>query len=274
MKIGFIGIGSMGSTLVKAFLAAKRCAPDEIVICNRTQSKAEELATDHPGVIVTDSNAKLVQSVNTFFICVKPGEFRHVLEEIKSSVKEDQMAISITSPVMIEDLEEWLPCKIIKIIPSITNQALCGTSLYIPGSRIDAADEEWLHQLLSTISHPLKIDEEYTRIAADLASVAPAFIANILEQLVKVAHERTGLPIEIATPLVEKMAYGVVQLLTSENFTFQSLQKRVAVPGGITAEGLRLLNEELSPIFHRLFQITNDKFREDIVKVKDSLQPV
>lgn len=271
MKIGFVGTGSMGSTLVKALLSATTCSPSEIVISNRTKDKAEQLAANHPGVTVVNSNAELIKSINVFFLCIKPGEFRTVLEEIKPFVKEQQLAISITSPVMIDDLEKWLPCKVAKIIPSITNQALSGTSLYIPGSRMNSDDEAWLVKLLSTISTPLKTDEKYTRIAADLASVAPAFIANILEQFAHVAHNRTGLPIETAIPLVENMFAGVAKLLTEQGFTFESLQKRVAVPGGITAEGLCLLNEELSPIVQRLFQITDDKFREDIVKVKESL---
>jgi competence protein ComER len=173
---------------------------------------------------------------------------------------------------MIEDLERWLPCKIAKMIPSITNQVLSGTSLYIPGSRMTSQEQKWLHQLLSTISRPLRVDEEHTRIASDLASCAPAFLAKILEQMVQAAITRTGIPAEVAIPLVKQMTLGVGKLLTQGEFTFESLQQRVAVPGGITAEGLQLLDQELSGTFEKLFEITHEKYKEDIQKVKRLLE--
>lgn len=271
MKIGFIGTGSMGRTLVEAFLRAQTFLPSEMVISNRTQSKADQLAAAYPGMHVAHNNLELVQDVTCFFICVKPGEFRPVLQEVQKGVRPDQLAISITSPVMLSDLEKWLPCKVAKIIPSITNQMLSGTSLYIPGSRMNREEEKWLHQLLSTISSPLKVEEEHTRIASDLASCTPAFLANILEQMVEAAVAKTGMPIETATPLVEQMVLGVGKLLTEGGFSFETLQQRVAVPGGITAEGLHLLKKELSPTFEKLFEITHAKYAEDIEKVKKML---
>ncbi|MBA4493081.1 late competence protein ComER [Paenactinomyces guangxiensis] len=272
MKIGFIGTGSMGRTLVEAFIHAQTFLPSEIVISNRTQKTADQLAAAYPGIQVAHNNLELVQQVSCFFICVKPGEFRQVFEDILPGIKADQLAISITSPVMLEDLEKWLPCKVAKIIPSITNQVLCGSSLYIPGSRITPKEEQWLHQLLSTISNPLKVDERHTRISSDLASCAPAFLANILEQMVEAAVKKTGIPPETAAPLVAQMALGVGKLLTEGGFSLHSLQQRVSVPGGITAEGLELLEQELSPAFDKLFHITHAKYEEDVEKVKRSLQ--
>lgn len=261
----------MGRTLVEAFIRAQTFRPSEIIVSNRTQSKAEQLAAMYPGMRVAHGNLELVREVACFFICVKPGEFRTVLEEIESGVQPEQLAISITSPVMLEDLEKWLPCKVAKIIPSVTNQILCGTSLYIPGSRMNEQEQKWLHQLLSTISTPLRTEETHTRIASDLASCAPAFLAKILEQMVEAAVKKTGIPRETAVPLVNQMALGVGKLLTEGGYSLETLQQRVAVPGGITAEGLRLLDRDLSPTFEKLFHITHEKYAEDVEKVKKSL---
>lgn len=54
----------------------------------------------------------------------------------------------------------------------------------------------------------------------------------------------------------------------------QELQKRVAVPGGITAEGLRLLEDELKDVFSKLIRITHAKYYEDVAKTEAAFQAV
>jgi competence protein ComER len=146
--------------------------------------------------------------------------------------------------------------------------------LLIPGTRFSDEDTQWLYQLFSCISQPLYIDEAHTRAASDLASCGPAFLANILEQWVQSAVKVTGLPKESATSLVKQMIVGTGKLLTENEFTLQSLQEQVAVPGGITREGLHLLDDAFTPIFTRLFQLTHLKFAEDLRKVQQSFQHV
>lgn len=270
MGIGFIGTGSMGTTLIQAFIHAKRLAPAEIIVHNRTPSKAEKLAQRYPGLRIAGNNRELVQQSSLFFLCIKPHEFRPVLEEIQDDVRTDQIAVSITSPVMIRDLEEWLPAKIAKIIPSITQAVHCGNSLFIPGKRLDDSDRDHLWRLFSAISHPLLIEEDHVRVASDLACCAPAFMANLLEKLADAAVEETQLPREQALALVTQMTEGLGRLLTEGGFTLKSLQERVAVPGGITRQGLDLLDAETGPVFHDLIRLTHSKYAKDIQQVRNS----
>lgn len=272
--VGFIGTGSMGRTLVEAFIRSKALHPSEIFVSNRTRSKAASLAESHPEIRIAEDNKELVREADWVFLCIKPGDYREVLDEISGRARKDQMMISITSPVMIRDLEELLPCKIAKVIPSITHAALSGTCLFIPGSRLTPRDRKELTLLLSAIGTPLEIDERFSRVASDLASCGPAFLAHFLEQLVRAAVEVADLPRETAVPLVIQMARGTGQLLTEGGFTLESLQERVAVPGGITREGLSLLERELNPVLLRLFHLTHAKFEKDIEKVQQSLYGV
>lgn len=270
--VGFIGTGSMGRTLVEALIRSAALRPSEILVSNRTRSKAVELAGSHPGIRIADSNASLVREADWVFLCVKPRDYRGVLDDIGSTIRSDQLIISITSPVMIRDLEAALPSKIAKIIPSITHADLAGTCLFTPGNRLSPRDREELIRLLSTIGTPLEIDEQYSRVASDLASCGPAFLAHFLEQMVRAAGEVAGLPQETAIPLVIQMAQGTGQLLTRGGFTLESLQERVAVPGGVTREGLNLLERELHPVLIRLFRLTHAKFAKDVEGVQQSLR--
>ncbi|OYD07622.1 late competence protein ComER [Paludifilum halophilum] len=271
MNVGFIGTGNMGRTLVEAFIRSGKLKPSDIIINNRTRSKADRLAETHPGLRIADNSRELVRETPLFFLCIKPGEFRPVLDEIRETVRSEQIAVSITSPVMIRDLEEWLPAKVAKIIPSINHAVLAGNSLFVPGNRLTADDQQMLWNLFSAISQPLRIEEEHTRIASDLASCSPAFFAQLLESLANTAVKETGIPQSSALSLVNQMTQGLARLLAEGGFTLQSLQERVAVPGGITREGLDLLNKEVSPVFHELIQLTHAKYDHDVKKVKHSL---
>lgn len=268
MNIGFIGTGSMGSILIEAFLHSGALRPEQIIASNRSAGKVDRLAATYPGLHAARSNTEVVENSGITFICVKPSEFKKVIDDIKSTVLPSQIIVSITSPVLIRHLEEQLDCKIAKIIPSITNRMLNGASLCIYGRRITAEDRQTLEALLSHISTPVRISEQNTRIASDISSCGPAFLAFFIQKLIDAAVQETDLPREQAARLAGEMALGTGRLLTAGGFSAEELQRRVAVPGGITAEGLQLLEKELAGVFNQLIRITHTKYREDLEKVE------
>ncbi|EXX86227.1 competence protein [Paenibacillus darwinianus] len=270
MNVGFIGTGSMGSTLVEAFASSGALVPEQTRITNRTYAKAERLAARYPGMQAVRTNAEAVAGCDLIFLCVKPLEFKTVIDEIRASLQPEQVIVSITSPVLLAHLEEWLPCKVAKVIPSITNRVWSGATLCIYGSRIEPADMQTLEELLSYISSPLRIEERYTRVVSDLSSCGPAFMAFVLQQFIDAAADETGIDREEASRLAANMLLGTGLLLTEGGLTPEELQQRVAVPGGITAEALKLLRVELDDVFHRVIHATHAKFREDLEKVDQS----
>lgn len=268
MRIGFIGTGSMGSVLIEAFIRSGSITPDQIIAANRTFSKTERLAESYPGLIAARSNKEAATACDILFLCIKPLEYKAVIEDIQAVVKPEQIVVSITSPVMIRHLEELLRGKIAKVIPSITNYVLSGAALCIYGERMLPEDQEKLENLLSHISAPLTIAEDFTRISSDLSSCGPAFLAYFLQKFVHAAVELTGIPEKEATRLVSEMTLGTGQLLTAGGMSPAALQKKVAVPGGITAEGLLLMEQKLCDVFHDLIRTTHAKYEEDVEKVE------
>ncbi len=65
-----------------------------------------------------------------------------------------------------------------------------------------------------------------------------------------------------------EMTLGTGKLLTDGGFTPAALQQRVAVPGGITEEGLRIMEKELCSVFYDLIRTTHAKYEEDLEKVE------
>jgi len=268
MKVGFIGVGSMGTILIEAFIQSGALEPGQIMASNRTRHKAQYLAEQYPGLQVAASNREVARDNECIFICVKPHEYKKVIEDIEPYVTSDHIIVSITSPVLIKHLEDLLPCKIAKIIPSITNYALSGASLCMYSERMTPGDCELLEALFRKISAPHRIEERYTRITSDLSSCGPAFLCYFVEQFVEAAVEITGISREEANKLVSDMMLGTAKLLVEKEFTPSTLQERVRVPGGITSEGLKLMESGLNGMFQKLIYTTHAKYSSDLTKVE------
>lgn len=268
MNIGFIGAGSMGSLLIEALIVAEAVEPHQIKVSNRTYSKAEKLALTFPGLQAEHSNIAVAKGSDIVFLCIKPHEFANVIAEIKPYVTPDQLVVSITSPVLLAQLQQELDCQIAKVIPSITNKMWSGTALCIYGSQIDEAHQTMLEQLLAYISEPIRIEESFTRIVSDISSCGPAFFAFLLQQFIDAAVEATGIAREEAMLIASNMLLGTGLLLTEGNMTTEDVQQRVAVPGGITAQALAMLQTETSGIFNKLIATTHRKYYEDLEKVQ------
>src|SRR5690554_4796774 len=101
MRVGFIGTGSMGSILIEAFIHSGALKPNQITASNRTTSKTLELVNKYPTLKAAQTNIQTITESDLIFICVKPLEFKHVINEIKTSVEPHQIIISITSPVLL-----------------------------------------------------------------------------------------------------------------------------------------------------------------------------
>lgn len=270
MKIGFIGAGSMGSLLIEAFIMSEAIEPSMIKVSNRSFGKAQALAYKYPGIEAVEQNTQVVVNTEIVFICVKPHEYAHVIAEIKPFIQQDQLIVSITSPVLLSHLEQELDCRIAKIIPSITNKMWSGATLCIYGNKIEPEYQLKLEKLLQYISEPIKIDESFTRIVSDISSCGPAFFAFLLQQFIDAAVDETGISREGAMTIASNMLLGTGLLLTEGEMTTEDVQQRVAVPGGITAKALDMLKKETGGIFNELIRTTHAKYFEDLEKVDES----
>ncbi|GAE33340.1 late competence protein ComER [Halalkalibacter akibai] len=263
MKIGIIGTGSMGTILLESFIESGAISPNQLVITNRNRAKAEALKKRFPTVIIGRNAEEVAQEASVIFICTKPLQFPTVLQSIAPVLHPSKLLISITSPISVEQLEEVVNCKVARAIPSILNRALTGSSLLSFGSRCQEEDKQYLTSLMATISEPLEIAEDITRVSSDIVSCGPAFFSYMMQQFIDGAVRQTNISKEDATTLATNMMIGMGKLLEKGHYTLPTLQQRVCVPGGITGEGIKVLEAETGAMFDHLFQQTHAKYYED-----------
>lgn len=260
MNWGVIGTGNMGQVIVTALLESEVVNQSALYVTNRTLAKAELLQKEYPKIHVVGEIKEIANHCQVIFLCVKPKDIVTVLPILGELLTKDQLLISITSAFSVEELEQHVPCEVMRFIPSITNFSLAGVSLLTFGERVPESKRVWVEQWAGSFSKPVQIEEEKVRIASDLVSCGPAFFAFLAEQYIKDADALTALSYQEATTLLQEMFIGFGKLLEKGHFSLEELIEKVCVKGGITGEGIASIEKHGSHLFEHLIHATHDKF--------------
>ena len=107
MKIGFIGLGNMGSSLTKAVWQAK--TGEQVLLANRSQAKVDAFIADFGGQ--ASSNEEIFAEADVIFLGVKPAQFSELLAQYQTILekRESLLLISMAAGLTLEKLARLLP---------------------------------------------------------------------------------------------------------------------------------------------------------------------
>ncbi|WP_428909192.1 late competence protein ComER [Niallia sp. Krafla_26] len=268
MEVGIIGTGNMGRILIEALLDGKAVSPSSMIITNRTLSKAVAIQQNYPEIRIGQNIEEIGKKADLIFICVKPHDVFDVSRKLLPFLTKEKCVITITSPISVEQLESILPCSVARVIPSITNRALTGVTLLSFGQNCKTSWKNRINEMTEHISRPLEIKEDITRVASDIVSCGPAFYSYLTQRFIQAAVQETKIDQDTATILASEMLIGLGELLRQGHYTLPTLQEKVCVKGGITGEGIKVLEKEIGNMFEHLFQATHLKFEDDLASLR------
>jgi competence protein ComER len=268
MKTGFIGIGSMGGMLVRVLLRSGALAAEDVWAANRSPAKVDALAADFLGIHIASAK-QLAANCDLIFLCVGAPDASAVLAQMDGELYPGQLLVTIAAAIPLETLENRVPCRVAKLIPSITQAIAAGITLLMYGSRTTPEDRKLLENLLGRISKPVVITESLARPAIGLASGGPALLAYLLQSMADEAvRSNAGLSPSLARQLAEETANATMRLVSEGNMTTQEIIRRVAVPGGTTALAIEILSRQVPQAWQNVFRLTAEretKARESLV---------
>lgn len=268
MSVGFIGMGNMGQMLVTALARAGVLPPGEIVISNRSPEKLELVASRIPGVEKAQTNEALARRCETIFLCVKPGETREVLEEIGPYITPSHLVVTINNTVEIPMIEQRVKGRVAKVIPSVVQSVGRGGSLIMFGGRCTHEDRALLIHLFEPISRPYVIEESQARVASDLTSCGPAFLSYAFRALAEAArHYQPDLSRETVDSMIRETAKATCELLEQTGYSFDDVIARVSTPGGVTADGIKVMDELFNGLWEQVIETTIRKENAKRAKV-------
>ena len=160
-------------------------------------------------------------------------------------------------------LESIFSGRITKIMPTQIAEIREGVTLVCHNSKILSRDKKFINTAFGKIGQVKEIKETQIDLASDLSSCAPAFYAAILNNFAMLAQKHGDLTPEEIKEIIIPTAYGTAKLFMDQKTDFADLISRVATKGGITEEGVKILDRELPAIFDELLTVTLAK-RETI----------
>lgn len=263
-KIGFIGYGNMGKVIINGFLFSGALKPEEVILSTRTTHKLSNLHEKYPEIEIARNNCRTASESDLLFLFVGTKDVKNVLDEIKKYTSENTHVVYIAAALTMENVEKIFRGKISKAVPSITSEVREGVTLICHNRYVTKQEAGYINDLFNSIGPVKTIEEEDFEVGTVLTSCSPAFIAKIFVEFAKKATLNSGFSIEESEEMLIRTLSGISKLLSREENGFENLMSSVATKGGITEEGLKVLDEELPELFEKLFEKTIEK--HEIIK--------
>ncbi len=242
MKIGLIGCGNLGSSLLEGLLKAGAVKADEVVVADINEKKLGPLRK--LGIEITKGNKKVAEA-DVIFIAVKPGLVGEILGEIKEASK-GKLIVSVAAGVSTKFIEDRTDARVIRVMPNICVLAAEMASCFCPGTKASKEDEELVKGLLSSLGVTFKVDEGVMDAVTGLSGSGPAYFYLMIKAL-KEAGVELGLSEDVALNLAAQTAKGAGEMALRSGKDLDELTDMVCSPKGTTIEGLKVLKERKVP---------------------------
>ena len=131
--IGFIGVGVMGSSLIKSLLISS-VNSDQICISDKSKEKSDEVASTNKVKVKTIT--EIGKDCSVIFLAVKPQDLESVLSELSQSLNKETLLISIAAGKTTKFIESNLVNQnpVVRVMPNTPAQIGQGVSAISPGS--------------------------------------------------------------------------------------------------------------------------------------------
>jgi pyrroline-5-carboxylate reductase len=238
MNISFIGTGIMASSIIKCITEKGLYRKEEITGSGPRLKSLEEVKKRF-GINITQKNTDAAKFGDIIILSIKPQVFPAVAEEIKDSINDNQMIVSIMAGVDIETLQrELLHKKIVRAMPNTPAQISEGMTVWTSTKEIKENEKDEVKKIFSSMGKELYFEkEQYVDMATALTGTGPAYIFLFLEAMIA-AGVHLGFSRRDTRELVYQTTLGsVLFAINSEKHTSE-LRDMVTSPGGTSADAL------------------------------------
>lgn len=240
MKVGFIGVGKMGSALLQGVLRAKVCDTKGVLIHDSAVESVEALGLES-GIRVAKSNRDLVSRSDVVLLCVKPEDAAAVLAEAGTEL-EGKLLVSIAAGVPIAKLQAaaGAGCRVVRVMPNTAALVQKGASAYACGAGVTAADRAAVEQIFTSVGRAFEVKEALLDAVTGLSGSGPAYVYLFIEALSD-GGVQMGLPRDLALQLAIQTVAGAAEMAAQTVMHPAVLREMVTSPGGTTIAGLAAL---------------------------------
>ncbi len=244
-KIGFIGCGNMARAIIGGAVSSKFVDGEEVCVFDVDNAKAETLARDY-GVSICNSCEALSEMCEFVVLAVKPQIFPAVLPQIKDTLNEKTVVVSIGAGKTLEYIGSFLNEKtpIIRVMPNINAKVGASMSAVCKNDFADEAALDFVKGLCASFGEVTEIPEGQFALFGVIAGCSPAYSFMFIDSMVREAV-KNGMKKDEALKICAQAVLGSAKtVLEDKENNIWALINSVCSPGGTTIEGVAALQKE------------------------------
>lgn len=242
-KIGFIGAGNMASAMIGGLVASKLVKASNILVTNTSEAKLIDLANKY-GVTIAGSNKEIAENCDIVIPAVKPHIYPAVLREIKASLKEEAIVVSIAAGVTLEALEEMLgrDKKIVRTMPNTPALVGEGMSMLCPNKQVLQEELKLVVDIFNSFGKTEVLPESMIHSVIGVSGSSPAYVFMFIEAMADAAV-LGGMPRAKAYSFAAQAVLGAAKMVLETGKHPGELKDMVCSPGGTTIEAVKTLED-------------------------------
>ena len=245
MKIGVIGAGVMGQTLIKGMLGANLIPVENIFAAVHSHKSKERVARELDIDVEAGYPKEWIAQTDIYLICTKPHRVPGILENLGKSgrLKRDALIISIAAGITITKMEEYLPdMAVVRAMPNTPCRIGAGATVISPGIHSDERHMKLAGRIFSSVGMCVELEERHLDAVTAVSGSGPAYIYLIMESLADGAV-KVGLPRDVAFQLVSQTMMGAALMLQQTGRHPAVLKDEVTTPSGCTISALLTMED-------------------------------
>lgn len=242
MKLGFIGCGNMAKAILGGILKKQLVAPQEI-IASALHEETLQQASDTYGIQTTTSNLEAARA-DIIFLAVKPQFYETVIKEIRDTVKESQLIVSIAPGKSIQTITEWFgkPVKLIRTMLNTPAMVGEGVTAVCPAETVTEEELKEVLTLLESCGIAEVMPERLVDAVVSVSGSSPAYVFMFIEALADGAV-RDGIPRKQAYRLAAQSVLGSAKMVLETGMHPGELKDMVCSPAGTTIEAVAAMEK-------------------------------
>ncbi len=243
MKLGFIGAGNMAQAMIGGVLGSGLLQKDDIIASAATQNTIEKVQKQYG--IRTTLNNREAAGADIVFLAVKPAYCGQVIEEIKDTVSEQQVIVSIAAGKTMAWLEEKFggKRKIIRTMPNTPALVGEGITAVCPNDNISTEELQSVCKILESFGRAEVIQESMMDAVIAVSGSSPAYVFLFIEAMADAAVAE-GMPRATAYQFAAQSVLGSARMVLETGKHPGELKDMVCSPAGTTIEAVRVLERE------------------------------
>lgn len=245
MRIAVLGTGTMGKAIIDGLL--RNLTPVTLTAYDARSQAASGL----PETVTIVSPVDWFTDANTpdaIIFAVKPADLPAACADVYSFQKPvsvlQPLWISIAAGVTLQTLGGLSSpeTRICRVMPNTPARVGEGLSAYACNANCSEADSSLVETVFSSCGKTVAVPEKLLHAITGLSGSGPAYVFLFIEALIE-AGVTAGLPLATARECAVQTVYGAAAMLRQTTEHTGALKAGVMSPGGTTAAGLRVLEQ-------------------------------